>query len=74
MRHAYPEWFTPRVECHCRGQRPKQMPLRVFSTFAAALRERLGTLTGDLGTWRCGYCGKVHTVTATHLFGPSTYP
>lgn len=69
-RHVHPDWMPPSLHCHCNGEgrRPNTIPLRVFSSWARDRREQVGaTRTANVGTWRCGRCGKVHTVTEAHL-------
>lgn len=70
-RRDTPQWNPPAVQCHCNGPtaRPTIIPLRIFSTFAAEVRRLIGgTVTAEVGTWRCGRCGKVHTLTGQQLF------
>lgn len=68
---SQPEWLPP-LQCYCQGQRmPRTSPLRLYSSFAKALQEALGDYRGNIGSWRCSKCGRVHIITGDYL-RPST--
>lgn len=62
-----PAWVEPTLQCFCNGRdaRPQIAPLRIYSTFAALLKQV--PATAEVGTWKCHRCRKVHTITAAHL-------
>lgn len=71
--------FVPDLSCRCRRP-PEQKrvtvpPFLLFSTFAQQLQTLTAghiPVTAEVGTWRCGKCGHIHTVTAGSMRFAST--